>query len=292
LNGYLKAEFNPLLSLCKVCLALLKGLTIEDFRDRTSLHQVIGLTDELLYYAHEVERNSSAEEDEVLASILDDMDTVNSYHARQIKNHWTHARDSPAPRDQDVYREGGNCTFIALAIQARLTKYVGMKLQRDPKILYAKRGRPLLDYALRPRRATPISMDYHSTRDEPNVDLGMVRMLLAHGADPNQPVQQGYDGESVWALFLLSIHETSKQDSHGIPTPQSASTAWYQACEALIMAGAQSDRKSTFVNDRGWLTTTRILRGIFSSAETTKLQELIEERARERDQSSSSCVLM
>ncbi|KAF2818920.1 hypothetical protein CC86DRAFT_388611 [Ophiobolus disseminans] len=291
LKSYLRADFSPLLSLCKVCLALLKALTINDFRDRESLHQIIGLTDELLYYAHEFERTGESKEHATLMAMLDEVDTVNSHHSRKIKNHWTHARDSPAPRGHDVYREGGNCTFIALAIQARLVKYVGAKLQSDPKLLPGKRGRPLLDYALRPRRATPISLDYHSTRDEPSIDVDMVQLLLTHGADPNQPVQQGYNGETVWALFLLSIYEANKQDSIGTPTPPSVLNAWYRACEALIMAGAQADRKSLFVTDRG-LTTSDIFWSIFSATEVSKLQEQIEIQAKERDESQSSCVMM
>ncbi|RYP08545.1 hypothetical protein DL765_008750 [Monosporascus sp. GIB2] len=186
LKNYLVEEFDPLVSLSRICLNLLKALPVANFRDRDSANKVIGLTDELLYYAHEVEKRSKLQE-APLVRLLDELDTVNSHHARNIRNHWTHARDSPPPRGLDEYYEGGKCNFLALAVQARLVKYVRAKVQANPHNMQ-KGGRPLLDYALRPRRITPISMPYHSIRDDPSLDVDMVELLLHNGADTNQPV--------------------------------------------------------------------------------------------------------
>ena len=290
LNGHLKAYFDPLVSLCKICLGLLKALPIDDLKYELTVNKIIGLTDELLYYAHEFEKTCTSDEETAHVAILDQLDVVNSHHARRIGNHWTHARDSPRARGLDKYREGGNCNFLALAIQARLVRYVRAKLQSDPRKMQ-KRGRPLLDYALRPLRSTPVSMPYHSTRDDPSLNIEMIELLLAQGADPNQPVHL-YEGTSVWALFLISIYEASKQDGPGNVIPESLKEAWYQACEALIGAGAQSDGKSTFVKDRRQVYTSFILIGIFGVAEAAKLEEQIEIVAKERDQSRSSCVTM
>lgn len=154
---------------------------------------MIGLTDEHMYYANEVERNLFPNEQTPLVSLLDELDSVNSRYAHNMKNHCTHARDSSASRGLDMYREGGQCNFLALAVQARLVRYVRAKLQADKRNLQ-KRGRSLLDYALRPRRLTPIAMPYHSIRDDPSVDIDMVEMLLDYGADPNQSVHI-YDGK-------------------------------------------------------------------------------------------------
>ncbi|KAH8759553.1 hypothetical protein F5882DRAFT_479407 [Hyaloscypha sp. PMI_1271] len=233
-------EFDPLVSLSRICLSLLKALPVANFRDRDSANKVIGLTDELLYYAREVEKRSKLQEEAPLVCLLDQLDKVNSYHARNISNHWTHARDSPTPRGLEEYYEGGQCNFLALAVQARLVKYVRAKVQANPCNMQ-KRGRPLLDYALRPRRITPISMPYHSIRDDPSLDVDMVELLLHNGADPNQPVRLNR-GISVWALFLLSIYETCVRETSGASsTYQSLNKAWYQACRALIRAGASSD---------------------------------------------------
>ena len=96
-----------------------------------------------------------------VTDILNEVERVNVHNTPTLDNHWTHMRDSPAPRGYDEYREGGNCKFLALAVQARLVKYVRAKLDAEPSQI-KKAGRPLLDYALRPRRVTPISMPYHS----------------------------------------------------------------------------------------------------------------------------------
>ncbi|KAL4876546.1 hypothetical protein BJY04DRAFT_210569 [Aspergillus karnatakaensis] len=229
LKKHLVRGFDPLVFLCRICLGLLKALPVGNFRDPSYANRIIGLTDELLYYAREVEKRSATQEESSLVPLLDELDRVNSHRARNITNHWTHARDSPPSRGLDEYNEGGRCTFLALAVQARLVKYVRAKLEADPRRLH-KQGRPLLDYALRPRRSTPISMPYHSVRDDPSLDTNMVELLLKHGADPNQPVYLS-DGYSVWALFLISMLETHKN----------LNTAWFQACRLLIHAGARGD---------------------------------------------------
>jgi hypothetical protein len=166
-------------------LVMLKSLPDVDFKD-ASINKVIGLTDELLYYAHETEKIDISLSTPLL-EVLDEVDRVNSHHARDIKNHWTHARDSPATRGSDEYREGRNCNFLALAVQARLVKYVRAKLNTDSNNLH-KRGRPLLDYALHPRRSTPIRIPYHSQREDPSIDTTLIELLLDHGEDPNQLV--------------------------------------------------------------------------------------------------------
>ena len=111
----LDEEFNPLVSLSKTCLGLLKSLPNVDLRNRKSANQVIGLTDELLYYAHEVEKRSD-EQETPLVHLLDELDRVNSYHARNIENHWTHARDPLLSQGRDGYYERGQCNFLALTV--------------------------------------------------------------------------------------------------------------------------------------------------------------------------------
>ncbi|KAL2842430.1 hypothetical protein BJX68DRAFT_278355 [Aspergillus pseudodeflectus] len=240
LKKHLVREFDPLVSLSRICLGLLKALPVANFRDPNYANRIIGLTDELLYYAREVEKRSALQEESPLVPLLDELDKVNSHRARNISNHWTHARDSPPSRGLDQYNEGGRCNFLALTVQARLVKYVRAKLEADPRRL-EKQGRPMLDYALRPRRSTPISMPYHSVRDDPSLDTNMVELLLKHGANPNQPVYLN-DGYSVWALFLISMHETHKADgAGGSPTYQSLNKAWFQTCRMLIQAGARPD---------------------------------------------------
>ncbi|TRX94733.1 hypothetical protein FHL15_004505 [Xylaria flabelliformis] len=114
---------------------MLKALPAASFRDRDFVNKVIGLTDELLYYAHEVEQRSKLDEPP-LVLCLDQLDEVHSHHARDVSN-----------RGLGEYYEGGKRNFLALMVQARLVKYVRAKLQADQRNIQ-KRGRPLLDYAL------------------------------------------------------------------------------------------------------------------------------------------------
>lgn len=233
LNGQ---KYYPLLSLCNMNLFLLKKLPDNDLSNpklrKAAIRQTIGLVDELLYYAHELEQVEMSSQ---LVKILDEVDRVNCVHARNLRNHWTHARDSPVAVGLDEYREGGNCNFLALTVQARLVQYVRATLQSNRQRIQ-KRGRPLLDYALRPRRVTAIRMPYHSERDDPSVDVTMVQLLLDYGASPNQKVHLN-DGRTVWALFLLSMWETVNC-GEGSP---SLTRAWYAACELLVQRGADID---------------------------------------------------
>lgn len=292
------SPFDPLVSLSKICLTLLKALPVTDFRDVATVNRVIGLTDELLYYVRESEIRSTYENNALLIRILDEVDKVNSHHARNITNHWTHARDSPRPRGLEVFKEGGKCNFLALTVQARLVNYVREKLEANPRVM-AKPGRPLLDYALRPRRVTPISMPFHHIRDDPSVSVDMVRLLLCTEpkADPNQIVRLNGD-LSVWALFLLSIHEThSREGGSGNASYASLKQAWYETCILMVRAGAREDclRNVGFDYATGQLRTgpvdsQLILKAVFGEDRATIL--IREMKEHEPNNQGSSCRLM
>lgn len=115
--------FNPLISLCRMMLFMLKSVPkVPDFRHRSSLN-IFSLTDALLYYAHEVEKQTLEPETgwSPVTDVLDELDRVNCGHAGMLRGkHWTNARDLPRARGYEEYREGGKCNFLALAVQARL----------------------------------------------------------------------------------------------------------------------------------------------------------------------------
>jgi len=288
LQANLKGQFSSTSALCKMCLVMLKLLPDVDFKKRLSINEVIGITDELLYYAYETERTDPSP-DSSLVEVLDDVDCVNSYHARGARNHWTHARDTVGQRRKDVYREGDNYSFLALTVQARLVKYVRAKLDANPNNM-RKGGRPLLDYALRPRRVTPINMKYHSKRDDPSVNVDMVQLLLERGADPNQPVHLN-DGKSVWLLFLISIHETILYaDDGGAKLSHSLLDAWYKSCTLLIQYGARRDFWSIEV---GFGRTSKSLfRDVYGDVQICALEALLDKKEREEQQAKSLCTLM
>ncbi|KAF1971755.1 hypothetical protein BU23DRAFT_581283 [Bimuria novae-zelandiae CBS 107.79] len=183
LRAHLKTKsFNPLISLSRICLGLLKAVPVYNFRYIQTVNMTMALTDELLYYAQETEIRCNSDEYEPMVSLLDKLDEVNSHHARGIRNHWTHARDLPKARGLDDYNKGGNCNFIALAVQARIVKY-------GDRYWITRFD----------RRVTPILMPYHHIRDNPSVSVEMVDLLLSPeiAANPNQPVRLNGD-RSVW----------------------------------------------------------------------------------------------
>ncbi|KAH9862814.1 hypothetical protein J1614_010907 [Plenodomus biglobosus] len=81
LRKHLKTDFDSLMSLCKICFCFLKGLLEDDFRQHRTVKRIIGLTDELLYYAHEVEKCHPDDEGTPLVALFDELDRVNGYFA-------------------------------------------------------------------------------------------------------------------------------------------------------------------------------------------------------------------
>ena len=210
-------------ALSYVELARAKSLSLED-GFRTRLNVVFSLVDALLFYVHEVEFEQKVPQ----TRLLEQLDQVISDYAdRDMVYHWTNARDPP----KGLYFDECNySSFLALTIQSRLVLYVREKLDKQPDLLRAKRGRPLLDYALRPRIVTPTKLPQLVEF----IDFDMVRLLLDKGANPNEKVSI-YGNITVWALFLLSCYE--RKD---IRNPQAKDT-WFKAAEFMIRKGA--DRK-------------------------------------------------
>lgn len=275
LRSEVAADFDPLVSLSNMMLFLVKSLGPIDIKDPPSINRLFQIVDELLYYAYEAEKGQhDAFVNNHLIEVLDNLEITNNSRNFSSGNHWTNLRDSPIARGDDEYREGGNCSFLALAVQARLTKYVRVKLDMDPMKLHKPR-RPLLDYALRPRRVTSLTMPFHSQRAETPIDIKMVRLLLEKGADPNQAVHLN-DGRTVWALFLVSCYESIIRENVA-PTVRDC---WYVVSEVLIEHGAKSNYwLGTGENE---MTMDEILEGIFEGkAEQLKIS-LAEQEARRR----------
>lgn len=133
------------------------------------------------------------------------MDRTISYYARSEQAHWSNARDTPAGDNEEPWFEGGQCGLLALTIQAHLCLYVKQKLAHDSSLM-KKSGRPLLDYALRPKRVTPIILPYNVHYDIPLIDLELVKPLLENGAEPNRKIRI-YQDRSAWLIFLLSCRK-------------------------------------------------------------------------------------
>lgn len=217
-------QFNPTGSLCSILLALIKRLPLsKDFR--LHLNQLFGLVDELVYYSREIElRNGSPN-----TSILYELDRACSIQASDLGAHWTNARDPPTP--STTFKEYGQCNLLAFAIQSRLYLFTQEYLDAHADALKGKRGRPYLDYALRPKRVTPESLPYQYQYQDTSIDVRTIRLLLSLGSDPNQKIYL-YNGQTVWSLFLASCYANART------VPSHIKDAWSEAIELLIDNGA------------------------------------------------------
>ncbi|KAJ4293656.1 hypothetical protein N0V90_008940 [Kalmusia sp. IMI 367209] len=117
-------------------------------------------------------------------------------------------------------------SFLTLAIDFELSHYVQTHL--TPEIIKNKRGRPILDYMLRPRFADCGAWFKIGNR-RPNLEF--LRLALSMGADPNEQ----YGGPSVWALFLCFLADIFAED-----LDDGTDFGYFDALEVLIRAGASA----------------------------------------------------
>lgn len=86
-------------------------------------------------------------------------------------------------------------SFLTLAIDFNLTSFIMANLTTSA--IKKKKGRPILDYVLRPRFVGHPDLGIGNRFP----DLEILQSVLNHGADPNQK----HEDSSVWALFLFSL---------------------------------------------------------------------------------------
>lgn len=233
LRAKIPRGFDPNVFLSKLMLVCLKCADVDDFK--AHLGYFIAYVDELLVYAWKIEQlPSNVFSPNKEAEILDELDRIMQFHSRGQKTHWTNARD-PLPDDKDEsWREEGQASFLALATQAHLRQYVDYKLSQDPSLMSKKRGRPLLDYALRPERVTPVILHYNYHCDMPWIDPNLVSILIEKGADPNAIIRI-LDDQSPWSLFLFSCRKNWQM------WPRETKTCAYECIKILLKAGARPD---------------------------------------------------
>ena len=161
-------------------------------------------------------------------AMVDEFDKVNTHHTRERPEHWTNYIESNVKRDrpQSEYRTS---SFLSWTVKAAWVNYVRYKLQEDPSRMHGH-DRPLLDYALRPGYVSLVHIGFR-------VNIGMVRMLLDSGADPNESVPVK-DELTVWTFFLFDFY--TFQPHRGLrDSSEVRIDLWYQACELLIHHGAR-----------------------------------------------------
>jgi NACHT domain/N-terminal domain on NACHT_NTPase and P-loop NTPases len=284
LKGRASVTFDARVSLCKIFLAQIKALPPRAVH--SALNSLFALVDELMFYAGEVEYHNK----EPQVALLDELDRVVSIYASDVDFHWTNTRDPP----DGLYDENESKTFLAQAIQARLRLYVEEKLNSEPRLLRQKKGRPLLDYALRPKVVSPVQLPLQRT----NIDAEIVKYLLSKGANPNQQVYH-LDSRTVWNLFLLECHDAfsrqnADQGSEANKVPEVA--------KILIQNGADPDLRCEVAKTSSLSHTARykrsvadtkvqilgvseILRGTMPTRKYEPIEALLEEKRQSWSQS-------
>jgi hypothetical protein len=125
---------------------------------------------------------------------------------------------------QDWHTE--QSSFLTLAIDFNLDAYVTQHL--TPTRTATKRGRPILDYILRPR--FPEIFDTEPSADAVIKNTNLLTLALRMGADPNE----AYGSASVWALFLSFVADVAAApEANSMLFPECS-----DVLEQLVRAGA------------------------------------------------------
>ncbi len=215
LNGWAAKGFDAISSLCRAHLAQIMSLPwpCEAMQRPSVVKEFFRLVNGFMYYASKLEREKGLS-DVALINALDhaasnywerrnDISELSLYSSPPESGvlHWTNLELDLRRRDAS---ERGEKTFLAKTVECGLRLYVTKILDAQPQLLREKRGRPLLDYALRPR-----VVERRHKRIIGFVDPDMVRLLLLHGADPNQMISIYNTKEreriTVWAFFLWKV---------------------------------------------------------------------------------------
>jgi hypothetical protein len=118
-------------------------------------------------------------------------------------------------------------TFLTLAIDFGLNSYVRAHL--TPQSVQSKKGRPILDYILRPRFGKERSTICVGNRLP---DSALLNAVLGFGADPNQR----YQGVSIWALFLCFTADRFQAETAHYRIIGEAT--YFEALKIMIQNGA------------------------------------------------------
>ena len=230
LSEWAAKEFDATTSLCRAHLAQVTSLpwSCEAMQRPSLVKEFFRLVNEFMYHASKLEREKGLS-DVALINALDhaastywerrnDVSESSLYSSSPESGvvHWTNLELDLRRRNVS---ERGKKTFLAKTVECGLKLYVTKILDAQPQLLRQKRGRPLLDYALRTRVAEssrPIVDHALQTRVVErrgriigSVDPDMVHLLLLRGANPNQMISiyntKKGDRITVWAFFLWKI---------------------------------------------------------------------------------------
>ena len=263
LASWTDKNFDAKQSLCRALLAQIKSLPMKA-EYTTKQSDLFVLVDDFMHYSHEIEKAGGT----LNIASIDALDhAVSMYINPNQGPHWTNWTDNGS---SEIFDEYGQKTFLAFAVEEPLLQYVANKLDAQPQMIREKRGRPLLDYALRPWPFAGLGRSYRASGD---VDPEIVRLLLHRGADPNESISVYGGSVTVWTMFLQKMR---------IGRPQVSTEGFYAATELLIMHGANPDLRLVNVIEDLKATPIEILQSVFSQRNAAQLEALLVNQSRLR----------
>lgn len=157
------------------------------------------------------------------------LDHLNEYLNDQRHKDWHNGRDHFAHSWR--CSEQGPVPLLPIAIQYGLSRYTRSVFKANSSLVARQPDRPLLDTALRRRmqEADHWAPKARSSLDTPDIET--VRLILAHGGDPNQKLGD----TTVWKAFMRFF------DTFGAAIqqhPEHIRQRWIDVTELLIRYGA------------------------------------------------------
>lgn len=190
----------------------------------------------LVYYALGMGVRAEASGAGGLTQLLRELDDTMTAHVRDFvpshEGHWSNLlRELGDIGGWSKSRLLQHNSLLSLAVRYGLLQYVQDEANGDSSVLLQIRGRPLLDYALRPYCRNPKLPSLEFCRK-----AEMIQLLLSNGCNANEVAGQ----QSLWVKFLNDLIDDAKRDANYFATTPII-------LAALLDAGA--DRHVTFYTE-------------------------------------------
>ncbi|KAJ2897694.1 hypothetical protein MKZ38_004471 [Zalerion maritima] len=189
-----------------------------DSAQESSYRELLRALDQAMQHHHK--RLQKGPDNRYIATRLQDpngvvaLDDKGRDAKRIAKMHWSNFHFDPNCSHPRSWED----SFLSLAIQFGLQTYVTSQLGPGVKVSKSKKGRPLLDYALRPSPLAPYDL----------IQPKLVETLLDRGSNPNDK----FGDRTCWEGALLWQYETFLKGSAKAITETGGTTN-----DARIVAG-------------------------------------------------------
>ena len=138
------------------------------------------------------------------------------------RNHWTNSILCKDDNETDLGR-----SLLSFTIAAGLYQYAHKALKCKPGCGREMQASLLLDYALRSNERENVRIQAGISAKQIQPHLGCIRLILKHGANPNDSALE--TEHTVWEMLLENLASSDQTHRYGV---------WPQVIERLIRAGA------------------------------------------------------